>query len=78
MTSNSKYLRGVDHLAAKLQDDDVVRMRELARDSELTMKQLGAEFGVTATVAWRVVTGRGWSHVEGPTREPRSYKKREK
>ncbi|QOP66277.1 helix-turn-helix DNA binding domain protein [Arthrobacter phage Pippa] len=78
MTSKGQYVRGVDQLAAKLQDDDVVRMRELARDTELTLKQLGAEFGVTAAVAWRVVTGRGWSHVEGPTREPRSYTKREK
>ena len=76
MTREGLYVRGVEHQAAKLQDADVVRMREIAAGEKITLRELAARFGVTTTAVHRIITGTGWAHLDGPIREPRSYTKR--
>jgi hypothetical protein len=73
MTKQGHYVRGVEQAASKLQPADVVRMRELRADHRATLKELSEQFGVSTNVVHRVVTGKGWKHVEGPIQEPRSY-----
>ncbi|WNM67280.1 helix-turn-helix DNA binding domain protein [Arthrobacter phage Wyborn] len=76
MTKEGQYVRGVAQVAAKLQPADVVRMREKKAAGGVTLQQLAEEFGVSVNVVHRVVTGKGWSHIGGPIREPRSYARR--
>ncbi|ALF01245.1 endonuclease [Arthrobacter phage Brent] len=71
-----RYVRGVDQVAAVLTPDDVLRMRNAAAEGA-TGRELVAQFGVSKTVVSRVITGRGWAHVGGPIRAPRSYKRKQ-
>lgn len=54
---------GVRNGRAKLDEDAVRRMRELWERGGLTLDDLGARFGVGASVAFRVVHRQSWRHV---------------
>lgn len=55
-------VRGERHGQAKLTKDDVLEMRR-RREAGETFVVIGAEFGVSAVHARRVVTGEKWGHV---------------
>ena len=52
---------------AKLTNEDVVNMRKEYDEEELTTAhELGDRYGVDASTAARIITGKAWSHVGGP------------
>lgn len=53
---------GERHPHAKLTDDDVRRIRELAGNG-LTHRAIADMFGVAQAQIWRVVRGKSWKHV---------------
>lgn len=46
--------------SGKLTIDDARRIRALAAADELTNKEIGASFGITGSMVWRIATGRAW------------------
>lgn len=52
---------GTRNARAKLNEEKVVEMRRMYRDEELSFKELGAKFGVSANTARCVVNGKWWT-----------------
>lgn len=55
--------RGEKHGRARLNEQDVKRIRELAADRKRTQKSLAQEYGVHRTTITYVVSGKNWAHV---------------
>ena len=56
--------RGENMKTAKLTSGDVIRIRATYANGGITYKQLGQEYGVSATEIMRVVRGEYWRHIE--------------
>jgi hypothetical protein len=52
-------IRGEKHKNAKLTDAEVI----LIRASSLTKEELGKQFNIHPTTAWKVKTKRTWRHI---------------
>lgn len=63
MSEKGRSTQGERHPGAKLTRENVLRLRELRGESDLTYQELGAIFGVAGNTAHRAVTGRSWAHV---------------
>lgn len=55
--------QGVRNPAARLSEDDVRTIRDLALHSDLTHRQIGERFSVSKTTIRDIVRGNHWSHV---------------
>jgi hypothetical protein len=55
--------RGERNGRSKLTDDGVREIRLLAATTQTTHRQLGARFGVSATVIGHILQGKRWAHV---------------
>lgn len=54
--------RGERNAMARLTNELVRRMRDVRRESGLSYKAIGQQFGVSTMTAYRAVTGQSWSH----------------
>lgn len=67
----AKAVRGQDHYRARLTDDDVRALRQIAAERRELLDRLAAisnralaeKFGVTAACVERVIYGQTWSHI---------------
>lgn len=55
-------VRGEEHYAARLTEDDVRAIRARRQEGE-TLDALAVAFGVTKAMVWQIVVRRKWSHV---------------
>lgn len=62
MVQKNRHVRGARKPAAKLVDDDVRAIREMARQGEKNPK-IAALFGVSTPTIWHIVRRRQWRHV---------------
>ena len=70
--NRTKVKRGMDLPQAKLTNDDVLLIRQLVHDREMTKKQLSKitnrhiadKFGVHVRTIERITAGSGWCHVQ--------------
>lgn len=60
---HNKGRSGENNSQSKLTVDDVRKMRELYKTGNYSFRSLGKLFGVSRTVAGRVVTYKSWKHV---------------
>lgn len=58
--------RGANHVNSKLTDVSVLEIRERYAAGGVSMKALGRQFGVEASVIGVVVRYEGWTHAGGP------------
>lgn len=56
--------RGEKAGLAKLQDSDVIMIRQIYSQGGITFAELGREFGVHENTISKIVKRRGWGHVE--------------
>lgn len=56
-------MRGEKHPLAKLTDEDVHAIRSRYAAGGITYKILGAQYGVTATMACAIVRRKSWKHI---------------
>ena len=61
--------RGEKHGQAKLTDEQVLEIYDLAWHSERTLKSIGAQFGVWYSTVWKIKHGSRWAHITGHVRE---------
>lgn len=54
---------GLKPRVAKLTPDDVLKIRRLLQDTDLSYRGIGEMFGVDRTTIYRIKTGRNWSHI---------------
>jgi predicted DNA-binding protein YlxM (UPF0122 family) len=52
---------GEDHTLAKLTRAEVLEIKEMARKSDLSMRQIGEMFGVSKTTVFDIKAGRTWA-----------------
>jgi hypothetical protein len=56
--------RGVSTGCAKLTDDQVREIRRKRKELGTSQEALGREYGVSQSAIWRIVSGKGWTHLE--------------
>ena len=56
-------IKGEDNPHSKLTNEDVIEIRHLYKKENISMKKLGAKFGVTASSVNQIVKGRSWKHL---------------
>lgn len=61
--ANPDFNRGTNNPRSKLTEDDVRTIRAVYRAGGITMKALGARYGVSKTVVQHIMNGKLWSHV---------------
>ncbi|UGL61920.1 helix-turn-helix DNA binding domain protein [Arthrobacter phage EastWest] len=69
-------MRGMEHDRAKLTDEEVLAIRLRAQAGE-TLTAIAADYPITIAIVHRIVTGKGWTHVDGPIRPARPYRKKQ-
>lgn len=62
-----KLAHGTAHSSRGLTAEQVLEMRRLYRETDISARKLGAQFCVSAPTAHGVVTGRYWPHIPGAT-----------
>jgi hypothetical protein len=73
MNEKGRYVKGLIrrgevHACAKLTEAQVVEIAATYAEGGISMKKLGARYGVSAQTVHNIVHGARWSHV--PTRPP--------
>ena len=58
--------KGESHGNSKLTEDDVVRIKQLIEEGELTFADIAQAFAVTTGTISHIYTGRLWKHVSFP------------
>lgn len=56
---------GENHYAAKITERDVIEIRRLARDTELSQREIGLQYGLTQQTVSQIVRRQIWTHVDG-------------
>lgn len=67
--ARAKFQQGQAHAMATLNDDDVARMRIMAREGAWA-SDIAKEFGVTTAIASNAIRGKTWSHIPGAVNRP--------
>ena len=62
-TSPEKLARGASAGGAKLKDDDVKKIRVLRNDNGLTLREIGAMFGVSLSTIHLIASRKTWDHI---------------
>lgn len=60
----ANMLRGSKQPQAKLTEDDVRYIRKVYAEGGVTYKQLGAQFGVSSTSIYQVITRKFWKYTD--------------
>jgi hypothetical protein len=58
--------KGEERTAAKIKEEDVLAIRLLYRDTDITMKELGIKYGIKDNTISSILTGDTWGHVPFP------------
>jgi hypothetical protein len=58
--------KGEKRVAAKLTEEDVISIRTMYRNTDITMKDLGKKFGVKDNTVSGILTGSTWAHIPFP------------
>lgn len=64
------YVRGEQHWAAKVSEDDVVEMQRLRREGQ-TYQQIAKRLGLSYTATHYILNGKTWSHLARATDLPK-------
>lgn len=56
--------RGEEHHWAKLTEQDVCEIHRLAKETNLTQKEIGEQFGVLQNTISRILSGKRWAHAK--------------
>lgn len=62
MISKGRDVRGEKHHSAKISEKDVEKMISMSKD--MSYKEIGDQFGISAVAAWKVVRGKTWRHIK--------------
>ena len=60
---NSEHSKGSNHANSKLTEKDVIEIRKLAAEKQLTRQQICDKFGISISTYKGIVTKRSWRHV---------------
>ena len=55
---------GIKHSQCKLTENDVIEIRRLYKDTELSQKEISYKFSITPTNVSCIVSGKSWSHIK--------------
>lgn len=55
---------GEKHHFTTMTEDDVIEMRRLRRDTNLTYREIGERYDVGTKSAWRIINRKTWKHVK--------------
>jgi HNH endonuclease len=66
MTRKGRSRRGMKHGSAKLNEDQVRRIKTMLAEDRLFMSEIAQEFGVSQTTIRAIKVGRTWRDVEAP------------
>lgn len=64
--SNGADLRGSKNGQSRLTEAEVISIRTRYAQTEVRLRELAEEFGVSASTLSLIVKGRAWAHVGGP------------
>lgn len=68
MLSKGRYTphgkKGMDNKKSKLTDIQVLEMRRIYHEEDITLKKLGIIFGVSFRTCWDIVTNKHWKHLK--------------
>jgi len=59
----SRGQQGVMHPKAKLLDQDILEMRSLYKQGNITYQNLGIRFHISKSQAYKIVNKRSWTHI---------------
>ncbi len=61
-----KLVRGEDHGNARLSEKDVLDIRRIHKDKQITFKNTADLFGISPTYVGQIVSGKNWKHLINP------------